>query len=73
MSDDITLPPGARLDPRLGKLGAQYVFLTCEVCGREFRLLLSQVRHQMRRDIVQQTCSRACAAELRRRRREAAR
>ena len=69
MSDDITLPPGARLDPRLGKLGGQYVFLTCEVCGRELRLLLSQVRHQMRRDIVQQTCSRACAAELRRRRR----
>jgi hypothetical protein len=69
MSDDIILPPEARLDPRLGKLGAQYVFLTCEVCGREFRLLLSQVRHQMRRDIVQQTCSRACAAELRRRRR----
>ena len=48
MSDDITLPPGARLDPRLGKLGAQYVFLTCEVCGRESRILLSQVRHQMR-------------------------
>jgi len=69
MSDDITLPPGARLDPRPGKLGAQYVFLTCEVCGREFRLPLSQVRHQMRRDIVQQTCSCACAAELRRRRR----
>jgi hypothetical protein len=73
MSDDITLPPGARLDPRPGKLGAQYVFLTCEVCGREFRLPLSQVRHQMRCDIVQRTCSYACAAELRRRRREAAR
>ena len=69
MSDDITLPPGARLDPRPGKLGAQYVFLTCEVCGREFRLPLSQVRHQMRCDIVQRTCSCACAAELRRRRR----
>ena len=69
MSDDITLPPGARLDPRPGKLGAQYVFLTCEVCGREFRLPLSQVRHQMRRDIVQRACSCACAAELRRRRR----
>jgi hypothetical protein len=33
MSDDITLPPGARLDPRLGKLGAQCVFLTYEVAG----------------------------------------
>lgn len=66
-SDD--LPPGVRLDPRPGKLGAQYVFLTCEACGREFRLPLSQVRHQMRRDIVQRACSCACAAELRRRRR----
>jgi len=69
MSDDITLPPGARLDPRLGLHGGQYVIITCAICGREFRLLLSQVRHQMRRDIVQQTCSLACAAELRRRRR----
>jgi len=71
MSDDITLPPGARLDPRPGKLGAQYVFLTCEVCGREFRLPLWEVRYQMRRDIVQRTCSCACTAELRRRRRAA--
>ena len=67
MSDD--LPPGARPDPRLGLHGGQYVFLTCEACGREFRLLLSRVRHQMRCDIVQRTCSRACAEELRRRRR----
>ena len=69
MSDDITLPPGARLDPRLGLHGGQYVILTCVICGREFRLLLSRVRHRMRHDIVQQTCSRACAEELRRRRR----
>ena len=33
MSDDLILPPEARLDPRRGKLGAQYVFLTCEVAG----------------------------------------
>ena len=69
MSDDIILPPEARLDPRRGRHGGQYVFLTCEVCGREFRLPLSQVRHQMRCDIVQRACSCACAAELRRRRR----
>jgi RNase P subunit RPR2 len=64
-SDD--LPPGVRLDPRPGKLGAQYVLLTCAACGREFRLPLSQVRLQMRHSILPQTCSRACAAELRRR------
>lgn len=33
MSDDLILPPEVRLDPRRGKLGAQYVFLTCEVAG----------------------------------------
>ena len=33
MSDDITLPPGARLDPHRGLHGGQYVFLTCEVAG----------------------------------------
>ena len=69
MSDDITLPPGARLDPRLGLHGGQYVIITCAICGREFRLLLSRVRHQMRCDIVQRACPCACAAELRRRRR----
>jgi len=37
MSDDITLPPGARLDPRLGLHGGQYVILTCAICGREVR------------------------------------
>ena len=67
MSDD--LPPGARPDPRLGLHGGQYVIITCAIFGREFRLPLSRVRHRMRHDIVQQTCSRACAAELRRRRR----
>ena len=34
MSDDLILPPGARLDPRLGLHGGQYVTLTCEICGR---------------------------------------
>jgi hypothetical protein len=37
MSDDITLPPGARLDPRRGQHGGQYVILTCAICGREVR------------------------------------
>ena len=69
MSDDLILPPGARLDPRLGLHGGQYVILTCVICGREFRLPLSRVRYQIRCDIVQRTCSLACAAELRRRRR----
>jgi len=69
MSDDLVLPPGVRLDPRPGRLGAQYVLLTCAACGREFRLPLSQVRHQMRHSILQQTCSYACRTEYRRRRR----
>jgi len=33
MSDDLILPPEARLDPRRGETRAQYVFLTCEVAG----------------------------------------
>ena len=40
MSDDITLPPGGRLDPRRGQLGGQYVSLTCSSCGREALLPL---------------------------------
>ena len=73
MSDDITLPPGARLDPRRGQRGGQYVILTCVICGREVRLNLPRYRFQLKRGVAPKTCSRACGAVLRRRRREAAR
>ena len=73
MSDDITLPPEARLDPRRGLHGGQYVILTCVICGREVRLNLPRYRFQLKRGVAPKSCSRACGAVLRRRRREAAR
>ena len=73
MSDDLILPPEARLDPRPGKLGGQYVFLTCVICGREVRLNLPRYRARLARGVPPKTCSRACGGEYRRRRKEAAR
>jgi len=67
MSDDITLPPGARLDPRLGLHGGQYVTLTCVICGREVRHSLPWYRARLRRGVAPRTCSQACGAVLRRR------
>ena len=67
MSDD--LPPGVRLDPRRGLHGGQYVILTCVICGREVRHPLSWYRARLKRGGEPKTCSQACAAELRRRRR----
>ena len=72
MSDDITLPPGARLDPRLGLHGGQYVILTCVICGREVRCPLSWYRARLARGVPPKTCSQACGGEYRRRK-EAAR
>ena len=69
MSDDITLPPGARLDPRPGLHGGQYVILTCAICGREVRHPLSWYRARLKRGGEPKTCSRACGGEYRRRRR----
>ena len=69
MSDDLILPPEARLDPRLGKLGGQYVILTCVICGREVRLNLPRYRARLKRGVPPKSCSRACGAVLRRRRR----
>ena len=64
-SDD--LPPGVRLDPRLGLLGGQYVILTCAICGREVRHLLSWYRARLKRGAPPKTCSQACGREYRRR------
>ena len=72
MSDDLILPPEVRLDPRLGKLGGQYVILTCVICGREVRLPLPRYRARLKRGVPPKTCSRACAGAYRRRK-EAAR
>ena len=72
MSDDITLPPGVRLDPRLGLHGGQYVILTCVICGREVRHPLPWYRAMLRRGVAPRTCSQACGGEYRRRRKEAA-
>lgn len=61
--DDPELPPGVRLDrTRRGRLGARYVFVTCQVCGREFRLRLSNYNARVRRGQAPKTCSRRCAA-----------
>ncbi len=73
MSDDLILPPEARLDPRRGLHGGQYVILTCAICGREVRYPLPWYRARLKRGVAPKTCSRACGAVLRRRRREAAR
>jgi len=73
MNDDITLPPGARLDPRRGLHGGQYVILTCVICGREGRYPLPWYRARLKRGVPPKTCSHACGEEYRRRRREAAR
>ena len=73
MVEDIDLPPGVRLDPRRGKMGGQYVFVTCPVCGRKRRYVLSWWRSQARCGNAPRTCSQACGAVLRRRRKEAAR
>jgi RNase P subunit RPR2 len=72
MSDDLVLPPGVRLDPRLGALGGQYVILTCVICGREVRHSLSWYRARLSRGVAPRTCSQACGAVLRRRRRAVA-
>jgi RNase P subunit RPR2 len=72
MSDDIILPPEARLDPRLGKLGGQYVILTCVICGREVRHPLGWYRARLARGVQPKTCSRACGGEYRRRQRDTA-
>ena len=69
MSDDITLPPGARLDPRLGQRGGRYVIVTCVICGREVRHPLPWYRARLKRGGEPKTCSRTCGEELRRRRR----
>ena len=72
MSDDLILPPEARLDPRRGLHGGQYVILTCVICGREVRYPLSWYRARLKRGVAPKTCSRACGGEYRWRRREAA-
>jgi len=66
-SDD--LPPGVRLDPRLGLHGGQYVILTCAICGREVRHPLPWYRDRLSRGVAPRTCSQACGTVLRRRRR----
>jgi RNase P subunit RPR2 len=73
MSDDIILPPEARLDPRLGQRGGRYVIVTCVICGREVRHPLPWYRARLKRGGEPKTCSQACGGEYRRRRKEAAR
>jgi len=64
--ENIDLPQGVRLDPRRGKMGGQYVFVACPVCGRKRRYVLSWYRSQLRRGNAPRTCSRECAGALRR-------
>ena len=73
MSDDLILPPEARLDPRRGLHGGQYVILTCAICGREVRCPLPWYRARLKRGVPPKTCSQACGREYRWRRKEAAR
>ena len=73
MSDDLILPPEARLDPRLGQRGGGYVIVTCPICGREGRHSLPWYRARLKRGVPPKTCSTKCGREYRRRRKEAAR
>jgi RNase P subunit RPR2 len=61
------LPPGVRLDPKRGLHGANYVLITCPICGEEHRHALSWFRGRQRMGCVPMCCSLACGAELRRR------
>ena len=70
MSDDLILPPGARLDPRLGQRGGRYVIVTCVICGREVRCPLPWYRARLKRGGEPKTCSTKCGREYRRRRKE---
>ena len=63
--ENIDLPQGVRLDPRRGKMGGQYVFVACPVCGRKRRYVLSWYRSQLRRGNAPRTCSRECAGIMR--------
>jgi len=67
MSDDIILPPEARLDPRRGQRGGWYVILTCVICGREVRCPLPWYRTRLKRGVPPKTCSTKCGREYRRR------
>jgi len=67
MSDDIILPPEARLDPRRGQRGGRYVILTCVICGREVRCPLPWYRARLKRGVPPKTCSTKCGREYRRR------
>lgn len=68
---DLDLPPGVRLDPRRGRGGGQYVILTCPVCGREIRCLLSRYLAMKRQGRVLRACSLTCSSIMRRKLREA--
>ena len=72
MSDDLILPPEARLDPRRGPRGGQYVSVTCGICGREVRHPLPWYRALLKRGGEPKTCSRVCGGEYRRQRKETA-
>ena len=63
--ENIDLPQGVRLDPRRGKMGGQYVFVACPVCGRKRRYVLSWYRSQLRWGNAPRTCSRECAGIMR--------
>ena len=67
MSDDIILPPEARLDPRRGQRGGRYAILTCVICGREVRCPLPWYRARLKRGVPPKTCSTKCGREYRRR------
>lgn len=65
MSDD--LPQGVRLDPRPSPRGAQCVLITCSICGKEVRMLLSTYLAYQRQGIPRRTCSIKCSGIYRRR------
>jgi len=68
---DLDLPPWVRLDPRRGRGGGQYVRVTCPVCGREVRCLLSRYLSMKRQGRVLRACSSTCSGIMRRKPREA--
>ena len=61
------LPPWVRLDDtHRGVCGGRYVIVTCQVCGRERQMRISEYRSRERKGFLPRACSLKCAGSLRR-------
>lgn len=61
------LPPWVRLDDtHRGVCGGRYVIVTCQVCGQERQMRISEYRSRERKGFLPRACSLKCAGVLRR-------